>query len=129
MVDLGLRLVDVEKWKLQPEWCDFTGDFDSGDGNITDAEKEYLRSGQRVELNAFTSQEFVDFVEEKLLAAGIKEKLSTKVLAKAYRRARLIARVTEIVDDEKKARKKRPMCSTCPRDFGQSYASGAEGQP
>ena len=67
-VDLGLRLEDVEKWDLQSERCYFSGGFDGADYNVTEAEINYLSSGRRVELNAFTHAQFVDFVEEKLAA-------------------------------------------------------------
>ena len=98
-VDLGLRLLDVEEWKLKPERCRFTGDFDLYDDNVTDAEKAFLRKGQRVELNAFTSPDFVAFVEKKLKVAGIREKLvpDNKTLGDAYRRAHAIAEINGLV--------------------------------
>ena len=101
--DLGLRLEDVTKWKLAPESCDFTGGFDKADTNITAAEKAYLRAGQRVELNAFTSEQFVEFVEGKLRAAGIVEKLipDDETLEAAYRRALLIAKTNALIERER----------------------------
>jgi hypothetical protein len=34
---------------------------------------DFLVNGQRVELNAMTSDQFLDFVEDKLVAAGIEK--------------------------------------------------------
>lgn len=98
--DLGLRLEDVKEWGLEPERCKFTGGFDEGDKNITEAEKKFLRAGQRVELNAFTSPDFIAFVEKKLRAAGIREKLvpDDATLLDAWRRAHATVELNEMVE-------------------------------
>ena len=59
VTDLGLRLADVQKYSLADEECDFKGSFQS-DSICTDEEKEFLRSGRRVELNAFTAPQFIE---------------------------------------------------------------------
>ncbi|HEX7602273.1 MAG TPA: hypothetical protein VF316_11735 [Polyangiaceae bacterium] len=111
-VDLGLRLGDVEEWGLTPERCRFTGGFDGGDKNITENEKDFLRRGQRVELNAFSSPDFIAFIEKKLRAAGIKEKLvpDDRTLLDAYRRAHAIAEINKTIPAARKraARLKPP---------------------
>ncbi|HEX7600825.1 MAG TPA: hypothetical protein VF316_04430 [Polyangiaceae bacterium] len=103
-IDLGLRLDDVDEWKLKPERCKFTGDFDGGDENITAAEKKFLRAGQRVELNAFTSPDFIAFIEKKLRAAGIREKLvpDDDILLEAWRSAHAIAEVNRTIPAARK---------------------------
>jgi len=51
----------------------------------TEEEANYLLS-RRVELNALTSDEFVDFIERKLTDHGVKKIIPTKtVLADTYR--------------------------------------------
>jgi len=101
VVDLGLRLTDVQRLDLKPERCRFKGDFDP-DCDITDAEKAFLRTNRRVELNAITrSADFVDFVEGKLRWAGIKEKLipADDVLMKAFRRAQVVSKINAFIDN------------------------------
>src|SRR5262249_40146223 len=65
VVHLGLRLADAEEYGLQDEDCEFSGGF-APDSIATEAEKEFLKSGRRVELNAFTSPQFVEWLEAKL---------------------------------------------------------------
>lgn len=101
IVDLGLRLGDVERRKLKPERCRFTGYFDLA-CDITDAEKAFLRSNRRVELNAIIrSEDFVSFVEEKIRGAGIKEKLipADHVLLKAYKRAQVVIKINAYINE------------------------------
>jgi hypothetical protein len=72
VVDLGLRLDDVEEMELESE--------DPGGSNISDErlfdadataeEIEFLKTG-RVELNAMPSDQFVAFLEDKLEEHGI----------------------------------------------------------
>lgn len=109
VTDLGLRLEDVEKFGLDSEDCEFKGHF--ADNSIcTAAEQEFLKSNRRVELNAFTSPQFIEWLESKLSAA-----LPTRLvpdhttLSDAYRRAILLARIQQEIDDirdeaEEKAR-------------------------
>ena len=101
--DLGLRLADVEKWDLESEPCRFTGGFDYADRNILPEEKEFLEGGERVELNMFSSPEFVEFVEDKLRnVGGLTEKLipGSAALLKAFARARSAAQIKLLIDQE-----------------------------
>lgn len=94
-IDLGLRLSDIEEWGLEPEQCDFKGDFDS-DSIATKEEQEYLRAGQRVELNAFNSEDFITWIQAKLEEHGIEKVIPDEEdLEVAYRRAMKIAFVNE----------------------------------
>jgi hypothetical protein len=100
VTDLGLRLEDVQKYGLEDnaEECEFTGKF-ARDSIATDAEKEFLRSGRRVELNAFTSPQFLEWLEGKL-----DEYLPGRlippddVLTDAYRRALAVAHVNKVIE-------------------------------
>src|SRR5262249_42147264 len=49
VIDLGLRLEDVEEYELDEEEVEFEGRF-ARDSICTEEEKEFLRSGRRVEL-------------------------------------------------------------------------------
>jgi hypothetical protein len=69
MVDLGLRLGDVQAMGLAAEPM-IVKDFESRVDTLrahgaTDEEIDFLK-GERVELNAMTSREMVDFIEAKL---------------------------------------------------------------
>jgi hypothetical protein len=97
-VDLGLRLEDAKKYKLQNERTD-TEWFDREGLVMTDEEFDYLSSGKRVELNAFTAPQLLEWLEAKLVQHLGRKRLipDDDTLAKAYQRATLIARVnTEI---------------------------------
>lgn len=87
VIDLGLRLEDVKRWNLQAEYAAFRGDFDE-DSITTSEERKFLRSNKRVELNAFTSREFITWIEAKLEEYGIVKVVpDDAVLERAYQRA------------------------------------------
>ena len=87
VIDLGLRLTDITKWKLQSEKVRFNGTFD-GDSIATKEEQDFLRSGRRVELNAFSSGDFIAWIESKLAEHKIKKVVPDEdTLERAYRRA------------------------------------------
>jgi hypothetical protein len=100
VTDLGLRLADVDQYQLhgKAERCAFKGHF-AGDSIATKEEQAFLRSGQRVELNALSSPQFVEWLEAKL-----KQHLPNRlipdddVLADAYRRALAIAAINRAID-------------------------------
>jgi hypothetical protein len=100
VTDLGLRLEDVEEYGLEDkaEECDFKGGF-ARDSIATDAEKEFLESGRRVELNAFTSPEFLEWLEGKL-DESLPGRLipPDDVLADAYRRAHSVASINRAIE-------------------------------
>jgi hypothetical protein len=103
MIDVGLRLADVGKYELEDEECDFKGHFPA-DSLATKDEQQYLRSGRRVELNAFTSPQFIEWVETKLTENGIAERLipDDAVLAKAWKRAVAVAHLNLAVAKARK---------------------------
>ena len=100
-IDLGLRLADIIKYDLQSEDCTL-GKTHPGrnlrENGATAEEIEFLcsgrgshrvgYSGRRVELNAFSSGVFVEWVEGKLAEQGIKKVIPDSVtIDTAYRRA------------------------------------------
>lgn len=101
VIDLGLRLEDVREWKLQDEEHDHQSDPTENLrlNGATDEEIEFLRgkrvdskkvkySGRRVELNAFTSPQFVEWLDRKLEEHGVKKVIPDQAtLEQAYRRA------------------------------------------
>ena len=87
VTDLGLRLADVREWKLVAEDVDNSADPSENLklNNATKEEIEFLRGertaygekrswlGKRVELNAFTSADFVAWLEAKLKKYNIRK--------------------------------------------------------
>ena len=101
--DLGLKLDDAERFDLAEEQVTFKGRF-APDSICTDAEKAFLRSGRRIELNAFTSPQFIEWLEQMLAAAGIQEGWippDDELLTRAYRRAMVVNRLQAILDEER----------------------------
>jgi hypothetical protein len=100
VTDFGLRLVDAERFGLL-ERCETldeknkraipTDDLE----NATPEENAFLKSGRRVELNAFRSADFITWLEEKLKQSGVQKVVPhTQQLRHEYlncERGRLIA--------------------------------------
>jgi hypothetical protein len=100
VTDLGLRLEDVEEYGLddKAEECEFKGGF-APDSIATDEEKDFLESGSRVELNAFTSPEFLEWLEGKLDECLPGRLIPPDgVLADAYRRALAVASINKKIE-------------------------------
>jgi len=104
VIDLGLRLKDVQANDLEPEPVTYRGDPTQNltQNGATPEEIDFLccerwykgAEGQRVELNAFTSRAFVNWIESKLKQHGIKKVVpDAETLETAYRRALQIALV------------------------------------
>jgi DNA topoisomerase VI subunit B len=111
VVDLGLRLGDIEAMALESEQVDYTGSTDPRDNlresGATEAECSYLVrkqidnrwSGERVELNAMTSDQFIAWLEQKLVAHQVQKVVPDDVtLAAAYRRAWRRAQAQRAID-------------------------------
>ena len=104
VIDLGLRLADVRDLDLEASAEDA---FDRGSASArrrnlllngaTSEEIEFLLT-QRVELNALTSDELVDFIESKLAEHGIKKVIPpADLLGDAYRLFVNSARLEKVV--------------------------------
>jgi hypothetical protein len=103
VIDLGLRLEDIDRLRLQAE-----GVFDRGNeatrrtnlrqNGATPQEIEFLLN-QRVELNAMTARQLVTFVEGKLKKYGVKKLIpKAGLLRDAYRLFINNKRVEKIVE-------------------------------
>jgi len=88
----------VQQFDLDDEDCEFSGRF-ARDSICTDAEKEVLQSGRRVELNAFTSPQFIEWLDAKLTEhlGGNRLMPTDKVLEDAYRRAMAVAEINSVI--------------------------------
>jgi len=111
VVDLGLRLADVEEMDLQSEAVEYDCNVDPRinlrESGATEEECAFLVrggypggwTGERVELNAMTSRQFIDWLEGKLKAAGVQKVVPDQaVLEKAYRRALRQATIQRAID-------------------------------
>ena len=116
VIDIGLRLQDVEKMGLEKEVVDYghrvkkDPRINLKEGGATDEECNFLVEGggpgtwhgHRVELNAMTSEQFVEFIRNKLDVLGIEkivpdEGTLTKAYVKAYRRIELQKIIDKII--------------------------------
>ena len=93
VVDVGLRLTDVEEMQLASESvnlgksCPDKLRLNLLQNGATEDEADFLLSGRRVELNAMSSIQIVEWLERKLIANGVKKVVpENDVLAHAYRR-------------------------------------------
>jgi hypothetical protein len=112
-IDLGLSLDDVTAMNLESEYqYHEKGDKVAMMTNLRTngaSEEEIafmfhdfdrLRSTRRVELNAMTSPQFVAFLEQKLIANGVRKVVpDADMLTATYRSSVRSAKVEQIVDD------------------------------
>jgi len=98
VIDLGLRLPDVHAYNLASEAVRYKSDpcENLDENGATPEEIKFLcgdhgwynHSGQRVELNAFTSGDFIRWIEARLKSNGVKKVVpDAEILENAYRRA------------------------------------------
>lgn len=113
VIDIGLRLEDVAEWSLESEDVIYEKSDPTQSlilNGATPEEVEFLRGrphgykgykGRRVELNAFTSDQFVKWLEGKLKKHGVKKVIpDDAMLQRAYRRAAAIQRCRAILERE-----------------------------
>ena len=102
VVDLGLRLADVEHYGLASEACEFRGQF-ARDSICTPEEQEYLLSDRRVELNAFTSPQLIEWLETKLSDHGMGKRLipDDQTVKDAIRRAVVVSKLNLALHEAK----------------------------
>jgi hypothetical protein len=109
VVDLGLRLADVEAMGLPSESVTVRDSLQFRHNlrrnGATENEIKFLARGQRVELNAMTAPQLIEWIEGKLKKHGIKKLVpDAEVLEEAYRRAlkhyHVQHRLREIEDQE-----------------------------
>jgi hypothetical protein len=93
-------LADIKKYELSSERCDFKGRRDwNADKFCTAEEEAFLRSGKRVELNAFTSPQFIEWLEGHL-TKHLPARLipDDEALQAAYRRALVVAEINRAIE-------------------------------
>ena len=109
IVDIGLRLADVKAEKLEGERVKVRGESPENNLRLNGATEEeiaYLTGngsgrGKRVELNAMTSPQFINWIERKLKQHGVTKLIpDDTVLETAYRRAWLTLRMNERIKSE-----------------------------
>jgi hypothetical protein len=127
---LGLRLADVERYGLKSERCRFKGRFPP-DSIATPEEQEFLRSGRRVELNAFTAPQFIEWLEASLRKAGLKDRLipGDDVLADAYRRALAIARINRAINEIRDEAVEEAKAATVPKSLRRQLKKAMKDSP
>lgn len=97
VTDFGLRLEDVEQYDLPAEKCSIR--VSKPVEGMTDDEFAFLRQRQRVELNAFTSPQFVEWLEDKL-KQHLPERLvpTNEIISVAYQRSLVVNRINLAID-------------------------------
>jgi hypothetical protein len=134
VIDIGLRLTDVNEMDLASE--------DVSLGNVchtklrarlkrngaTAEEIDFLMSGERVELNAMSSDQLIAFVEDKLTEHGISKVVPAKEnLEETFR---LFTRNDAIQDAVEKAIKEMPVKTiTAPDDLEEQVRDYLEENP
>ena len=97
---LGLRLTDVQEMALDSESVDLRTypERELLNCGATEEEIGFLTDGQRVELNAMTSAQFIAWLEKKFQEHGVKKIVPDKAtLEAAYRRSILVRRANEAI--------------------------------
>lgn len=120
VVDLGLRLEDVRAYSLESEQVLMKSDPTHNllQNGATAEEVEFLRSGRRVELNAFASADLVHWIASKLEDHGIKKLVpSDEILERAYRRLLVRRCVLEDFDQLVEAAEARASAAVIPADL------------
>ena len=126
VIDIGLRLTDVQSMNLQSEPVTYEQNKDPRDKFrimtkttipptmssifwLREGVSHKLWSGKRVELNAMTSDQFIAWLERKLVEAGVEKVVpDQETLAAAWKRACLIAQVKESVETLTAASEEHP---------------------
>jgi DNA topoisomerase VI subunit B len=111
IIDLGLRLADVHDYGLASEAIDYPANSDPTvnlrENGATDEEIGFLVGepddrgvchGQRVELNAFTSDQFVTWLEAKLRLHNVEKVIPDRAtLEESYRRSATLAELNKSI--------------------------------
>lgn len=131
VIDIGLRLEDVEKYDLISEPFVPKGKSWQVRKNLeingaTEDEIEFLMS-RRVELNAFTSNDFIDWIESKLAEHGVKKIIpNDDTLEQAYRRAAQVTYVNGHIEEIEDAAKEHAEGVTVPDDLAEQVRKRLE---
>jgi DNA topoisomerase VI subunit B len=113
IIDLGLRLEDVREMGLTSEPVNYQSKKQDPRDNLrasgaTEEECDFLVTprpfggwtGDRVELNAMASDQFIAFLERKLAQAGVTKLVPEQAaLERAYRRAVRLQRLEHVIEE------------------------------
>ncbi|MBU1209001.1 MAG: hypothetical protein KKH04_19110 [Proteobacteria bacterium] len=95
VIDLGFRIDDIQGLQSEPVTPKGHIAGKLREAGATGEEIEFLQS-DRVELNAMTSEEFVNWLEAKLTKVGVKKYVPDEtVMVEAYKRALYLTRLME----------------------------------
>jgi hypothetical protein len=140
VVDLGLRLADVEVMGLESEIVEVRNRDARRETlerhGATEHEIEFLaprhssQDCRRVELNAMTSRQLVDFVEEALAAHGVAKVIPDAQVLLHHARQRLENKLTgELIATHAEAITQRAAAMELPPDLGARVAALLEAEP
>lgn len=111
VIDLGMRMEDIDGLESEPVYLKRNQDrwsarYNLKENGATEEEAQWLfpsdksQEMKRVELNAFTSQGLVDWVEGKLDESGVEKVVpDDDTLADAYRRAHEASVIQKRIDE------------------------------
>jgi RNA polymerase-interacting CarD/CdnL/TRCF family regulator len=121
IINIGLRLADIGELLAEPyssdqDWAKVSRTLKRH--GATEAEIAFLEQGERVELNAMTSDEFIDFLEQKFEEHGV-EKLvpGDKVIEHHARRMLEQRLIQKELKTLRPAAEKRAAAIKLPDDF------------
>jgi DNA topoisomerase VI subunit A len=131
--DIGLRLDDVEELDLESEHVAIDKNplrlaHTLRENGATDEEIDFLLSGRRVELNAMTSDQFVEFVERKLEENEVEKVIpDADQLAESFRLFKRSKGLEELI--EKALAEHEAAEVTIPPDLGDRVRNYLESNP
>ena len=131
VIDLGLRLEDVQHYELESESVFRTRDLDgvASKNGATPEEIEFMRN-ERVELNAFGSAELIEWLESKLEEHGIAKVVpDEETLAAAYRRFVEVRHLENAIDRISKDAREQAQDVEVPEDLESEIRECIEEDP
>ena len=137
VIDIGLRLADVKRMKLDSERVEYAQGKDPREllldcDGITEDEIAFLVSskqwneherkevwtGRRVELNAMTSRQFIQLIERKLEEHGVKKVLPDRATLKiAWERAEKVRLINSVIDEAMERVNRKGATRPAPRNL------------
>jgi hypothetical protein len=142
VIDLGLRLADVREMDLQSETVEYDSNKNPQDNLIesgaTQEEADFLVRGdartrwrgERVELNAMTSPQFIEWLDRKFAEVGVQKVVPDEdVLREAYLRARQQAFIQEAVDKARQEAEEMRETVVVPDDLAEAVTERISGKP
>jgi hypothetical protein len=131
VIDLGMRLCDIDGLETEDVYIQSpqAARLNLRENGATDEEIKFLLN-QRVELNAFASDELVAWIEGKLEEHGITKVIPDEdTLADAYRRVRTQARVQAKIDEVLEGETEEDQEGEVPDDLQKQIEERLEAHP